>query len=191
MVVIDDRRPPFHRDGMRGLLKVVSFASMTLALACSNGQPSRSNDNRDDAPAATINVPAVALTGRVTDAADILTAQQEATLTTKLEQLEKATGHQVVVATVPTLGGADVATFTRNLANNWRIGRQGYDDGVVILVAPNERKVRIAVGHGLEKTLTHDVCKEIIDKQMLPRFLEGDLPGGIEAGANAIIARLS
>ena len=161
-----------------------------MAVACSNEQASSSNGNRVDAPTVTTAAPAVALTGRVTDAGDILTPEQEATLSTKLEQLEKATRHQVVVATVPTLGGADVATFTRNLANSWGIGREGYDDGVVILVAPNERRVRIAVGYGLEKTLTHDVCQEIIDIQMLPRFLEGDLPGGIEAGANAVIAKL-
>ena len=97
----------------------------------------------------------------------------------------------MVVATVPTLGGADVATFTKDLANKWGIGRKDYDDGVVLLVAPNERKVRIAVGYGLEKSLTPDLCKQIIDQQMLPRFREGDLAGGIEAGAKALIARLS
>lgn len=97
----------------------------------------------------------------------------------------------MVVVTVPTLGGADIATFTRDLANSWGIGRKGHDDGVVILVAPNERKVRIAVGYGLENVLTHDLCKQIIDEQMLPRFRQGDLPGGIESGANAVIARLS
>ena len=97
----------------------------------------------------------------------------------------------MVVATVPTLGGADVATFTKDLANSWGIGRKGYNDGVMILVAPNEREVRLAVGYGLEKSLTHDLCKEIIEERMLPRFREGDLPGGIEAGTNAVIARLS
>ena len=164
---------------------------MALALACSNGQAINSNANRDAGPTVTFTAPAVALTGRVTDAAEILTPEQETTLSTRLEQLERATGRQMVVATVPTLGGADVATFTKDLANKWGIGRKGYDDGVVLLVAPNERKVRIAVGYGLEKSLTPDLCKQIIDQQMLPRLREGDLAGGIEAGAKALIARLS
>lgn len=97
----------------------------------------------------------------------------------------------MVVATVPTLRGVDIATFTKDLANSWETGRKGYDDGVVILVAPNERQVRIAVGLGMEKRLTNDLCSKIIKEQMLPRFREGDLPGGIEAGANAVIAKLS
>ena len=164
---------------------------MALALACSNGQAGSSNNNRDDAASVAFAAPAVELTGRVTDAAEILSPDQEAALSTKLEQLERTTGHQMVVATVPTLGGADVATFTKDLANSWGIGRKGYNDGVMILVAPNEREVRLAVGYGLEKSLTHDLCKEIIEERMLPRFREGDLPGGIEAGTNAVIARLS
>lgn len=175
---------------MRGLLKIAAFASIALALACSNGQANSSNANQDAARPVTFPVPTLALTGRVTDAAEILTPEQEAALSTKLERLERATGHQMVIATVPTLGGTDVATFTKDLANSWGIGRKGYNDGVVLLVAPNERKVRIAVGYGLEKSLTNDICKQIIDEQILPRFREGDLPGGIEAAANVLIARL-
>ena len=96
----------------------------------------------------------------------------------------------MVVVTVPTLSGRDVADYTRDLSNRWGIGRKGDNDGVVLLVAPVEHKVRIAVGYGLEGKLTHDVCQQIIDKTMLPRFRDGDLPGGIEAGTDAIIARL-
>jgi uncharacterized protein len=170
------------------LVQIIAFAS--AALVCSNGEASglRSRDNL--AVAARTAPPAVALTGRVTDAAQILTPAQEAKLSGKLERLERATGRQLVVATVPTLAGRDVADFTRDLGRKWGIGRKGYNDGVVLLIAPNERKVRIAVGYGLEKTLTNALCKQIIDQQMLPRFREGDLPGGIEAGANALIARL-
>jgi len=134
--------------------------------------------------------PALRLAGRVTDAAHILSPAQVADLDTKLEQLEHATKHQMVVVTVPTLGGRDVADFTRDLSNSWGIGRKGYNDGVVFLVAPHERRVRIAVGYGLEKTLTHDVCQEIIDNAILPRFRRGDFVGGIEAGTDSLIARL-
>jgi uncharacterized protein len=131
------------------------------------------------------------LAGRVTDAAHILSSEQKAKLSAKLQQFERATRHQMVVATVPTLGGRDVADFTRDLSNSWGIGRKGYNDGVVLLVAPNELKVRIAVGYGLEKKLTHVVCQQIIDNAILPRFRRGDLAGGIEAGTDALIARLS
>ena len=96
----------------------------------------------------------------------------------------------MVIVTAPTLAGQDVATFTRKLGNDWGIGRKGVNDGVVLLVAPNERKVRISVGYGLEKTLSHAACQEIVDRRMLPRFREGDLPGGIDAGTDALIARL-
>jgi uncharacterized protein len=176
---------------VRVLLKLAGFTLIALAVACSDEQAGNSNGMGDITPAITTTAPVVALTGRVTDAADILNPEQEASLSAKLEQLERATHHQMVVATVPTLRGADIATFTKDLANSWGIGRKGYDDGVVILVAPNERQARIAVGRGMEKTLTNDLCRKIIQEQMLPRFREGDLPGGIEAGADAVIAKLS
>lgn len=135
--------------------------------------------------------PAIAIAGRVTDAANILDPAQEAALTAKLDSLERRTQHQMVIVTVPSLGGQDIASHTRNLENSWGIGRKGYDDGVVLLVAPNERQVRIAVGFGLEKVLTREVCQQIIDSLMLPRFRVGDLLGGIEAGTDALIVRLS
>lgn len=96
----------------------------------------------------------------------------------------------MVVVTVPTLEGQEIAAFTRDLGNAWGIGRIGKDDGVVLLVAPTERKVRIAVGFGLEEQLTDAVCQHIVDAEMLPRFREGDLPAGIAAGADALIERL-
>jgi len=139
----------------------------------------------------TSRAPALALAGRVTDAADVLDPSQKTALTAKLEEFEGRTQHQLVIVTVPSLGGRDIADFTRDLANSWGIGREKEDDGVVLLVAPNERKARIAVGYGLEKVLTHDVCARIIKDQMLPRFRHGDLPGGIDAGANELIKRLS
>ena len=174
---------------MRGQNKLASCALLVLAMACSNGQASGSQSSRE--VAASARAPSVTLGGRVTDAALILTPAQEARLSAKLEQLERTTNRQMVVATVPTLRGEDVATFTRDLANNWGIGRKGYNDGVVLLVAPNERKARIAVGKGLEKTLPDALCQQIMDEQIIPRFREGDLAGGIEAGVNSLVARLS
>lgn len=96
----------------------------------------------------------------------------------------------MVVVTAPTTGGRDIADFARDLGNSWGIGRKGYNDGVMILVAPNERKVRIAVGYGLEKRLTDRLCKQIIEQEMLPHLREGDFAGGIGAGTDALIAQL-
>lgn len=89
------------------------------------------------------------------------------------------------------MGGRDVADFSRDLFNAWGIGRKGYNDGVAILIAPNERKTRIAVGLGLEKTLTDPVCQEIIDKAMLPSFQAGDFERGVDLWADRIIARFN
>lgn len=132
---------------------------------------------------------AIALAGRVTDAADILDQAQEAALSAQLEEFERRTKHQLVIVTAPSLGGRDINDFTRDLANSWGIGREQEDDGVVLLVAPRERKVRIAVGYGLEKILTHEVCSQIITDRMLSRFRIGDLPGGIAAGTEDLIKR--
>jgi len=133
----------------------------------------------------------VALAGRVTDVANVLSAEQRLTLSRELEQFERTTKHQMVVVTVTSLGGRDVADFARDLANSWGIGRKCYDDGIVLLVAPHEHRVRIAVGSGLEKTLTNEVSQRIIDQRILPEFRRGDLPSGIEAGAEALIAAAS
>jgi len=147
-----------------------------------------------DRPAAkqrnTAAAPSIALTGRVTDAADIIDPALEARLTARLEALEQRAGHQFVVVTASSLNGRGISSFTRELANDWGIGRAKINDGVVLLIAPNERKVRIAVGDGLAKALTNAACQQIIDRDMIPRFKVGDLPGGIEAGADALIARL-
>lgn len=136
------------------------------------------------------NSSALALSGRVTDAAHVLSAEQTVRLTLQLQEFERSTKHQMVVVTVPTLGDAEIAKFTRELANQWGIGRKGYNDGVVLLVAPTERKVRIAVGYGLEGTVTKAFCQQVIVEKMLPHFRQNDFGAGIEAGINALIARL-
>lgn len=132
-----------------------------------------------------------ALTGRVVDAAHLLSPAQQAALAGQSAALEKATGHQFVVVTVPDLGGHPIEAYGRALGNHWRIGRSHENDGVLLLVAPGERKVRIEVGYGLEKALTDPRAAEIIARDILPRFRAGDLPGGIAAGAAAITRTLS
>lgn len=126
------------------------------------------------------------MTGWVTDDANVIDQEHEERITGKLRQLERETKHQMAVVTVASLRGEDVATFTNELANEWGVGRRGYDDGVVVLLAPNERKVRIAVGYGLEKQLTDGVCRDIMEHSIVPHFRAGNLPAGVEAGVDAL-----
>jgi uncharacterized protein len=130
------------------------------------------------------------LTGRVVDAANLLEPAQEAELTQKLAALEAATHRQLVVATVPSLEGHDIQEYGVGLGRFWRIGQQGANNGVILLVAPSDRKVGIEVGYGMEGVLTDALSGQIIRDVILPRFRENDYPGGIEAGTDALIAQL-
>lgn len=140
------------------------------------------------APAAAQDFPK--LTGRVVDAANIIPPADEAALTQKLEAVETASSRQLVVATVPSLQGNDIADFGYRLGRHWGIGQKGANNGMLLLVAPNERKVRIDVGYGLEPIMTDALSHQIITQQILPAFKRDDYPGGINAGADAIIAQL-
>ena len=131
------------------------------------------------------------LTGRVVDEAELLTPQQEADLSAKSEALEKGTGRQFVIATVKSLNDQDVADYSFQLGRHWKIGDEKRDDGVVMVVAPNERKVWIATGYGAEGFLPDILIGRIVRDTILPRFKAGDMPGGISAGADEIIAQLS
>jgi uncharacterized protein len=127
-----------------------------------------------------------ALTGRVVDDANILSPQVEAELTTKLENLEKTSGRQLVVATVPSLQGYEIEDYGYQLGRAWGIGEKGTNTGALLIVAPNERKVRLEVGYGLEPILTDALSSVIIQTTILPKFKAGDLEGGVVAGTDAI-----
>ncbi|ODS01144.1 hypothetical protein AUC68_12260 [Methyloceanibacter methanicus] len=127
-----------------------------------------------------------ALTGRVVDNADLLSPAEEQTLTETLKQLEDKSSDQLVVVTVPSLQGYTIEDFGYQLGRHWGIGTQELDNGVLLIVAPNERKVRIEVGYGLEPILTDALSRVIIDNAILPRFRGGDFPGGIRDGVRDI-----
>jgi len=131
------------------------------------------------------------LTGRVTDAADIIPADVETRLTLKLEALEQQSQRQVVIATIPDLQGYEISDYGYRLGREWGIGDKERNDGALLIVAPNERKVRIEVGYGLEPVLTDGLSWKIINEDIVPSFKQGDMPGGIEAGTDAIINQLS
>ena len=135
--------------------------------------------------------PSVELLGPVSDHADILAPAAKQAIAQKLVDLEKATGHQMVVVTVGSLDGREIEGYTTDLGNAWGIGRAGIDDGVILLVAPNERMVRIAVGDGLEEVLSDEFCSAVIQDSILPSFGQGDYYLGIAAGTDALVERLS
>ncbi|MPZ09465.1 MAG: methanol dehydrogenase [Kiloniellaceae bacterium] len=127
------------------------------------------------------------LTGRVVDNADLLSAEEERRLTEQLASLEQGTSSQLVVVTLPSLQGTAIEDFGYQLGRHWGIGQLGRDNGVLLIVAPNERKVRIEVGYGLEGDLPDATAKIIIENEILPSFRAGDYPRGIADGVDAII----
>ena len=141
------------------------------------------------APAAAQTFPP--LTGRVVDQAHLLTPAQIADLTGKSEALEAQSRRQLVIATVNSLEGDSIEDYGYRLGRAWGIGQKGKDNGVILLVAPNERKARIEVGYGATVFLTDAMSSIIIRNSMVPRFKAGDYGGGIVAGADAIIQQMS
>jgi uncharacterized protein len=132
-----------------------------------------------------------ALTGRVVDEANILDPAMRAALTQKLADLEAKSTDQVVVVTLKSLQGTSIEDYGYQLGRHWQIGQKDKNNGVLLIVAPNERKVRIEVGYGLEGTLTDLVSRFIIENSILPRFRANDYPGGINRGVDDIIQVLT
>jgi uncharacterized protein len=131
------------------------------------------------------------LTGRVVDEANILDATARTELTDKLAALEAKTTDQLVVVTLKSLQGTSIEDFGVQLGRRWQIGQKDKNNGVLLLVVPSERQVRIEVGYGLEGALTDAVSRLIIENAILPRFRAGDFPGGINRGVDDIISVLT
>jgi uncharacterized protein len=132
-----------------------------------------------------------ALTGRVVDQAGVMTPESRSDIEAKSKELEDKSGIQLVVATVKSLQGNDVETYANELFRFWKLGEAKKNNGVLLLVAPAEHKVRIEVGYGLEGTLTDALSSVIISTAILPRFKTGDFSGGIERGVDGIIGVLT
>jgi uncharacterized protein len=132
-----------------------------------------------------------ALSGRVVDDAHILSDQSKSDLDQKLAALEASNSRQLVVVTLPSLQGYEISDYGYQLGRAWGIGQAKLNNGVLFIIAPNERKVRIEVGYGLEPILTDALSELIIQQAVLPRFRAGDFNGGVEAGAAALIQQLS
>lgn len=127
------------------------------------------------------------LTGRVVDRADILADNTEAALTTMLKAHEDSTSNQIAVLTVPSLNGMVLEEFATIVFRTWGLGRADLDNGVLVLIARDDRKIRIEVGYGLEGALPDATAGSIIRNEMTPRFRAGDFDGGTLAAVQAIM----
>lgn len=126
----------------------------------------------------------------VVDDAGILPPEVQASLTQKLEALQRDTKRQLVVVTVKDLQGYPIEDYSNKLFRSWGVGLKDVNNGALFVIAPNDRKLRIEVGYGLEPFLTDALSSVIINNDVVPRFKAGDMPGGITAGTDAIIAQL-
>ena len=127
------------------------------------------------------------LTGRVVDRTGTLTSGDIAQLTQKLADLQTRKGSQIAVLIVPTTDGEPIEQFSLRVAEAWKIGRKKVDDGALLVVAKNDRRLRIEIGYGLEGVLTDVTSKRIIDEIITPKFKSGDFAGGISAGVDRVI----
>ncbi|MBR1218489.1 TPM domain-containing protein [Bradyrhizobium sp. U87765 SZCCT0131] len=131
------------------------------------------------------------LTGRIVDQANVIPAATRTAIEQKLVDLENKSGIQLVVATVSSLEGQEIEPYANQLFRTWQLGEKTKNNGVLLLVAPNERRVRIEVGYGLEGTLTDALSKVIITNAIAPRFKAGDFGDGVARGVDDIITVLT
>lgn len=132
--------------------------------------------------------PVPELAAHVIDATGTLESGQKAALEAKLAALEAAKGSQVVVLMVPTTAPEDIVSYANRVGNTWKIGRKGVGDGVLVVVAKNDRKLRIEVAKTLEGAIPDLAAKQIIDQALTPRFKVGDYAGGLDAALDQIAA---
>jgi uncharacterized protein len=130
-------------------------------------------------------------TGFVVDSANVIPPAEEEAIARRLDALQRATGRQVAVATIPDLQGYPIEDYGYRLGRSWGVGLKDVNNAAILIVAPTERKVRIEVGYGLEPVLTDAMSSMIVDETIVPRFKEGKLPQGIVDGANAIADQLA
>lgn len=131
-------------------------------------------------------VPVPELKARVTDLTGTLNAQEQAALENRLAMLEQERGSQIAVLLVPGTAPETIEQYGIRVAEQWRLGRQGTDDGLLLIIAKNERALRIEVGYGLEGAIPDAIAKRVIAETIVPRFQSGDFAGGINAGIDQL-----
>jgi uncharacterized protein len=161
---------------LKGFLALLLFISAVLAFAGLD---------------AYAEVPVPPLTARVTDATGTLTAEQRASLEQTLRDFETRKGSQISVLIVPTTRPETIEQYSMRVVEQWKLGRKKVDDGALLIVAKNDRALRIEVGYGLEGVLTDATSNRIIREVIVPRFKAGDFYGGISAGVDSIVRVVS
>lgn len=131
-----------------------------------------------------------ALSGHVIDHTATLSAAQQQAIESKLAAFEQSAGTQLVVLVVPTTAPEDIASYANRVGNSWKIGRKDVGDGLLLIVAKNDRKLRIEVAKALEGAVPDLAAKQVIDQAIAPRFKQGDFAGGIEAGVDRLLQLL-
>ena len=152
---------------MRKMCYIIIFVVATM-LACRSTPPEK-------------------LSARVNDYAGMMSPNMREELEQLLYDHEKATTDQIVIATFVSLEGESLEDASLRLANKWKIGQKGKDNGVLIIAFRDDREIRIEVGYGFESVLTDAVCKSIMDSVIIPKFKSGDFDGGFKAGVEALI----
>lgn len=168
-----------------------STAALLVLLSSSGCSAESSDTGSPDEPVRMQTALPVRPDGPVLDQADILPLTAESALDARLRRLSSETADALVVVSVDTLGGETIEDYATALFNDWGIGDAKSDRGLLVLVAPNERRVRVEVGCGLESAVTDEGASEIIEQRFLPKFREGDFAGGVESGVDALITRLA
>jgi uncharacterized protein len=136
-------------------------------------------------------IPVPDLSQRVTDLTHTLSPSAVQQLDNKLADLETRKGSQIALLMIPTLDGEDIASFGIRVADRWKLGRKGVDDGAILIVAKNDHKLRIEVGYGLEGVIPDAIANRIIDETIVPKFRAGDFDGGVIAGVDQMIGLIN
>ncbi len=164
------------RSALRWLIALPAAAMLAMTLAA----PARAQDV----------LPVPALSARVIDQTATLDAAQRAALDGKLAAFEAQAGPQIVLLMVPTTAPEDIAAYAQRVADNWKIGRREVGDGLLVVVAKNDRQIRIEVAKALEGAVPDLAARQVIDRAMVPAFRAGDYAGGLNAGVDQLIARI-
>ncbi len=136
-------------------------------------------------------LPVPTLTGHVMDSTGTLSAGQQKALEGKLTTFEQSRGAQVVILMIPSTQPEDIAAYAQRIGDNWKIGRKSIGDGLLLVVAKNDRKVRIETTKALEGAIPDLAASQIIESAITPRFRQGDFAGGLNAAADQIMARIT
>jgi uncharacterized protein len=137
--------------------------------------------------AARADVPVPPVKARVTDLTGTLSAQQKSELEARIAAYEARRGSQLAVLMLPSTKPEEIEQYSIRVAEAWKIGRKGVDDGLILIVAKDDRRLRIEVGYGLEGVIPDSVARRVIDERITPRFRDGDFYGGVRDGVDQLI----